>query len=240
MMLIYIHNHNLNILEFNPAEVCNQENELKNLSEYSTMEEFSDLDEETGTNIAHINNLEISRNIVEPIEYHFPNLNNKIQDIKQFDDLSSNLIKNNNNLINIENNLNNKTSNNILLPKKNYLNDFERLIDQEFSHFNETKNFDIRNKDYLIDKNEVTNNFNSKNIQREKLNLNRFIEITKNYNKIPKREKSFDNNVPNRDLISADKNILNIKNEKQSNAFASNVLNILNFIYVIFRFIFTL
>lgn len=197
------------------------------------MEEFSDLDEETGTNIAHINNNEISRNIVEPIEYQFPDLNNKFHTIKQIDDLYSNLINNNNNLISLENNIDNNFTNNILYPKKNYISDFDKLIDQEFNNNIRPKNFEIKNKNYLNYDNGIINKIKLNDHQKENLDLNRFLEITKNYNKIPKREKTIQKNAQNENLTSHFEFSLETNNDQNPrNAFASNVFKYLNFFFI--------
>jgi len=162
------------------------------------MEEFSDLDEETGINIAHMNNIEISRNVVGLIEYDYPE--NKIH-INRQDDLNYNLFYNfNDNLIDIDKKLERNQINinyDSWYQKKNYLNYFDKSIDKELQNNLNKKDFELVKKSYFIDDIEDLNYNNSKakHFRKEYNNSNRFLEITKNFNKILKREKNIDNKL---------------------------------------------
>lgn len=143
------------------------------------MEEFSDLDDETGTNIVQLNNVEIARNIVEPIEYNLPELT-KTNHRTNYNNLYSNL--NNNNIINFENPFEIKSFDDRYFSKR-YLNDYDRFIDE-----NLTNNARIFERPYK-NNNNICNNINeshgvqTNNNIKENHKMNRLIEIQKNYNK---------------------------------------------------------
>lgn len=137
------------------------------------MEEFSDLDDETGTNIVYMNNTDISKNIVEPIEYQLPDVN-RITNKAQFNNLYSNL---NDKIIKLDNPVGIRSFDNRYFSKR-YINNYDKIIDDNFCsnlRINEHPHNNINENPHI--------NFNNNRINANP-NLNRLIEIKKNYYKI--------------------------------------------------------
>lgn len=131
-------------LEPNPADDCIDNDEIKNLSEYSTMEDISDLDEDTGINI--INNYDVdfaTNNIITPLEpieenrinsninnniklnengFHLNNFNNEIKRKLFADELEPYFYNRNNNKLSVP-----PSSNIENTPAQNYSPDFSNL-----------------------------------------------------------------------------------------------------------------
>lgn len=162
------------------------------------MEEFSDLDDETGTNIVHLNDVEISRNIVEPIDYQLPDVCKNINK-NRFTNLYSN---SNNNFINLDNNVDRYFS-------KKYVNDFDRIIDENLNNNLRTYEHPFGNN--FNNYNNICENHHShpNNIAKENPKMNKLLEIQKNYNKINHKKGHFVDNKVNNDKENSEKNILN-------------------------------
>ena len=177
------------------------------------MEEFSDLDDETGTSIVHLNNVEIARNIVEPIEYQIPEVSKAINKT-HFNNLYSNL---NNNIINFDNPVENKRFDNRYFSKK-YINDFDRFVDENYSsnaRIHEVPLNNIKNNHNNIGEN---NHIEFNRCNKENPKLNRLIEIQRNYNKITHKKDYFAENKLN--IINENKE--NKPLNSPDNAFSSN------------------
>jgi len=176
------------------------------------MEEFSDLDDETGTNIVNLNNVEITRRIVEPIEYQLPDVN-KTFNKAHINNIYSNL---NNNIINFENPIEIQSFDNSYFSKR-YIYDYDRIIDENLS--NNVRNYEHNYSDNKNNYNKITENQDKqvKKLVKENPKLNRLIEIQKNYNKIYHKKEHFTGN----NLIKNKENIQNKPLNPPENAFSS-------------------
>lgn len=197
------------------------------------MEEFSDLDDETGTNIANFNNIDISRNLVESIEYQTADTG--ITSPRKSFNFNYNNLRNenfNNNNINSKLSLENDAFSKHKFYQKKYKNDFDRFIDDDFSY--NRINVDLinnKNDGRNINKISETNENLCKEVINKKVenvNYNRFIEITKNYNKINfKRDDTVESNEVKLDINH--KNIEKKNSPNSENVFASNLFyNLIN------------
>lgn len=149
------------------------------------MEEFSDLDDEAGTNIAQLNNIEISKNIVEPIQYNLPEMNRSIY-MNKFNPLYSNL---NDNIINIEDPVKIKSFENGYFSKR-YLNDYDRIIDENFANHIRINENKFRNniiENFNINDNQIDPKIYNKGNEK----LNKLIELKKNYKKINNKKEQY-------------------------------------------------
>jgi len=195
------------------------------------MEEFSDLDDETGINIAQINNIDFSRSIVENIDFQKPEFNNSYNERHELNSLNyqlKNKHTNNNNFLNFHNHLENDS---FLSYPKRYSNEYDKFIDENFSNNVSPYTNEIKKKDLFTHDENNTNVLRKNNLKDIPI-MNRLIEITKNYNKInPKKDKIIFNNI--NENISELKIINEEKNLNSSqNAFTSN-----NFYLIVYRFL---